>query len=328
MEARRAAVGRPLRIPIPSAPVTPIRVLEGVPFYVDPARSVAEPALKAENAAAFEPLRRFVDGIVDLADGWMVSRPAQPAYAALAMDGLWEWAAADALCGPVNQQGQYERAWTLGSLALAYVKVRGAPGLDPAKLRAVDRWLGHVAAAVEPAYERPRLASSNNNLAYWAGLAVAATGVATGDRALFDWGMVRARLGIAQIRDDGFLPLELDRRARALHYHLFALAPLVMLAELAAANGVPLYDEGHHAIERLASRVIDGLRDPSSFAAVAGAVQEVALPPRRADLAWAEAYFARFHDRRLAAWLAAARPLKDNRLGGDMTAAFGVSVLD
>src|SRR5262249_52902822 len=141
--------------------------------------------------------------------------------------------------------------------------------------------------------------SAANNHAYWAGLAVAAAGAAAQRRALFDWGLARARIGIAQVRADGFLPLELERRSLALHYHLFALAPLVMLAELGAVNGVDLYKEGDGAIRRLADRVIMGLADPAPFAAAAGAAQEIKLPPRGADLAWAEPYFARFRDRRL-----------------------------
>src|SRR5262249_36989713 len=156
-----------------------------------------------------------------------------PAYAALAVDRLAAWAAADALCGTVNHQGEYEREWTLGSLALAYSKVRGAPGLDPARVRAVDAWLARLAAAVQPFYEHPKLVTYSNNRAYWAGLAVAATGAAVGDRALFDWGLSRARIGLRQVTAEGFLPLEVERRALALHYHVFALAPLVMLAELA-----------------------------------------------------------------------------------------------
>ena len=104
---------------------------------------------------------------------------------------------------------------------------------------------------------------------------------------------------------------------------MFALAPLVMLAELAAVNHVSLYEEADGAIGRLAARVIDGWHDPEAFATAAGSKQEM-RPPRGPDLAWAEPYFARFHDRRLAPLLAAARPLRDDRLGGNMTLAFGV----
>ncbi len=102
-----------------------------------------------------------------------------------------------------------------------------------------------------------------------------------------------------------------------------------MLAELAAANGVALYDENDRALHRLADRVIAGLADPSSFERLTGFPQEqLTTPPRAADLAWAEPFHARFPEARLAAWLAAARPIVDVRLGGDLTAAFAPRAVD
>ena len=322
--ARRAVVGRPLPDPGPAPTPRPIRDLIGISYYTDVARSIADPLSKEMNQEAFASLRAFVRQVADLADGWMMSRPAQPAYAVRALELLTVWSRAGALLGTTNQQGEYEREWTLGSLALAYLKLRDAPGLDPAARAEVEAWLVKLAAAVQPHYGHAGRRSSANNHACWAGLAVAAAGAATQNHALFDWGFAQGRIGIAQIRADGFLPLELDRKALALHYHIFALSPLVMLAELAEANGIHLYDEGDGAILRLADRVIAGLGDPSPFAAAAGVAQQISRPPRGADLAWAEPYFARFHAARLAPLLAVARPLRDDRLGGDLTAAFAL----
>jgi len=322
--ARRAVVGRALPDPAPVPIPRPIGDLLGVSYYTDAHHSVADPVSKEKNQEAFAPLRTFVRQVTDLGDRWMESRPAKPAYAVRALELLAVWARAGALLGATNQQGEYEREWTLGSLALAYLRLRDAPGLDRAAGNDVESWLVKIAEVVRTSYGRAGRASSANNHAYWVGLAVAAAGAAAQDRALFDWGLSRARIGIAQIRPDGFLPLELERRGLALHYHLFALAPLVMLAELAGANGVALYKEGDGAIRRLADRVIEGLGDPAAFVAAAGTAQEVKRPPRGPDLAWAEAYYARFHDRRLVPLLEAARPLRDDRLGGDLTLAFGV----
>jgi poly(beta-D-mannuronate) lyase len=327
VNARRAAIGRTLGAPRPSPVPAPIRDLNGVSYYTDASHSVADPALKRKNEEAFAPLRAFVAHVVDLADGWMVSRPAQQAYAAQAVEALAVWARAGALLGQADRQGEYERNWTLAGLALAYLRVRDAPGVDRGACADIEAWLVKLAESVRPNFEHAGRTSAANNHAYWAGLAVGAAGAAAQNRPLFDWGLSRARIGIAQVRPDGFLPLELERKKLALHYHLFALAPLVLTAELAAANGVDLYKEGNGAIRRLADRVIAGLADPAPFAAAAGAAQEVKRPPRGADLAWAEPYFARFRDPRLAPLLAAARPLRDDRLGGDLTAAFGVQDL-
>jgi poly(beta-D-mannuronate) lyase len=328
IETRRAQAGVALPEPrlTPALELAPVRDVDGVSFYVDEHKSVIDPDLQEQNQAALRPLRAFVKEVTRLADGWMVSRPADARYAALAAGALARWATAGALLGAANQQGAYEREWTLGSLALAYLKIRDAPSADAA-VRAnrpsIEGWLCAVARTVEPPYERPGKTSSRNNHAYWTGLAVSAAGIACQDRALFDWGIARARIGIAQVGGDGTLPLELARGRRALHYHVFALAPLVMLAELAAANGVALHDENDHALRRLADRVIAGFADPSSFERLTGFPQEqVTTPPRGADLAWAEPWEARFPDAQLAAWLATARPVVDVRLGGDLTAAF------
>ena len=176
-----------------------------------------------------------------------------------------------------------------------------------------------MALAVEPAYTRPWRTDNRNNHAYWAGLAVAATGDTTGDPALVAWGLRQAELGIAQIRPDGTLPLEMARGARALHYDLFALTPLVMTAEIGLRHGVDLYAARHGALRRLAERALAGLDDPAWFAARAGAPQDAPghLPPE--DVAWMEPYYARFHDPGLEPWLDRLRPIRSARLGGNVT---------
>ncbi|HVZ88879.1 MAG TPA: alginate lyase family protein [Polyangia bacterium] len=324
VNARRATAGRALPPPPPSPVAPPIRDLAGVSYYLGSSHAIVDPVRKQENQQAFAPLRAYVGRVIDLANGWVASRPPQPAYATRAVEALARWARDGSLLGTTNQQGVYERAWTLSGLALAYLQIRDVPSVDPAARAAVDAWLVQVAEAVRLANDHPGRMSSQNNHAYWAGLGVAATGAATQSRPLFAWGIERARIGLGQIHPDGFLPLELGRRQLAFHYHQFALAPLVMLAELGRANGIDLYGENNGALRKLADRVIDGWRDPAPFAAAAGVTQEMKMPPRGADLAWAEPYYARFHDRRLVPLLAAARPLRDDRLGGDLTGAFGV----
>jgi poly(beta-D-mannuronate) lyase len=313
--------------PAPGQRVSPIRDLLGVSFYIDKNHSVVDPEKKRQNEAAVGPVRAFVATVTDLADGWMRSSPAKPEYAAVALEELSGWAASGALLGEVNKQGSYERKWTLGSLALAFLKIREAPGLDGAKIAEVRDWIAKVAYAVIPPYEDAENSASRNNHAYWAGLAVAASGVVANDRRLFDWGISRARIGIASVRADGTLPLEMERASLALHYHAFALPPLVMLAEIGAANGLHLYDENDGALRRLADRVIRGMEEPRDFDRLAGVAQEfpLATHPKASYVAWGEAYYARFRDPRLLKWLASgSRPFVDERLGGDQTLAFGV----
>ena len=51
------------------------------------------------------------------------------------------------------------------------------------------------------------------------------------------------------------------RGQRALHYHLFAIAPLVTMAELAQANGDDLYGYDHSRLKLLVSVSVSGLND-------------------------------------------------------------------
>jgi poly(beta-D-mannuronate) lyase len=151
-------------------------------------------------------------------------------------------------------------------------------------------------------------------------MAVAAVGIATNDRGLFEWGLAQYRLGVEQIQDDGTLPLELMRRGRALHYHLYALAPLVMLAEMGERNGILLYQEQHGRLHRLVNRVVQGVSNPQVFAHLANAVQIDPMPPRGGSgLAWVEIWLARSPNPKLTEWIVNRRPVIDPRLGGNLT---------
>src|SRR5262249_18572681 len=150
-----------------------------------------------------------------------------------------------------------------------------------------------------------------NNHLYWAALAAAATGIAADDRALFDWAVARYRFALTQIDADGALPQELARASRARHYHLFALAPLVMVAELGASNGLDLYAEHDGALHRLVARVVGSPDDPAWFERRTGHPQERGEALTGWSLAWAEPYYARFHNARLVPYLARLRPARN-----------------
>ena len=138
----------------------------------------------------------------------------------------------------------------------------------------------------------------------------------TGDRKDFDWGVAAYRNGVSQIAADGTLPLEMGRGARALHYHLYALAPLVLIAEFGEDNGLPLYAENHHAIERLVYASVAGLDDPAPFAKQTGIAQEHDSHPGGDALAWAPPYLARFPDATLQRYVGQAPTLFSLYLGG------------
>jgi poly(beta-D-mannuronate) lyase len=299
-------------------PAVPIVDLDLPSYYSDAARSVIDLERSRLTAERAKPVRLFLAQMASVADR---AHAGDEAAAGCALDRMAHWAGAGALTGEMTQQGVYEMTWTTAGLALAYLKLRNVPGLDAAKQKTVEAWLGRLAAKIRPPFDRPNRIDSRNNHAYWAGLAVAAVGVATDKEPLLEWGVERYRVGLNEIAEDGTLPLELARRGRALHYHLFALSPLVLMAELGAANGLDLYEEYDGALHRLVRRAVEAIDDRKGFSALAGANQ---VPLRLAgdEAAWLAPYSVRFDDADVRRLAAAARTIRAPRLGGDLGAAF------
>src|SRR3546814_2632813 len=152
-----------------------------------------------------------------------------------------------------------------------------------------------------------------------------AAAVVTQDAEAFDWSVGVFRQALSAIQPDGVLPLEMMRRRKALHYHQFALGPLVMMAETMTRNGGPdAYVWNDNRLHRLAMLVVAGLEDPEWFAGRAGEKQDMAVTIKTTQLAWMEPWQARFPEPRLVPWLQKYRPLDAHRLGGDLSFLFGV----
>jgi poly(beta-D-mannuronate) lyase len=135
-----------------------------------------------------------------------------------------------------------------------------------------------------------------NNHYYWAGFAVMGAAVSSNDRALYEWAQDTFDDAVSRVTPDGTLPLEMERGQRALHYHLFALGPIIMLAEFGEANDEDLYASRDHAVQRLADRTISGLVNNSYFSEKAGVTQDT--PAARGldsdDIVWMVPYLRRF----------------------------------
>ncbi len=295
--------------------------LEG--FYVDRAFSVVDPEKARKMAEITRPLGILSYEVAHASDVWLLGSPPPPEPAKCALTMLDSWATADALLGRLDTaDAQHQRRWTLCGLALAYLKIRAQPGLDPAAKGRIEGWFTKLANASTAYYGKwPRNAYTNH--IHWWALGLAATGVATADNTMFDHGITIYRTAMEDIQPDGTLPLEMARKSHALGYHVFALTPLVMIAELGEANGLKLYDEQGGAIHRLAKRVQAGLDDPAWFAARAGAEQEYNGKPDKFSYVWAEPYYARFPDPALGRKIEAGRPWFYAWLGGSTTDDFG-----
>jgi poly(beta-D-mannuronate) lyase len=323
VERRRVLLGKPMTGFGCRAVVPPVHDLDIPGYYTDKSFTVIDPVKQRQASDIVRPLSAFTWELAKLSDAWMLTRPARPEPAQCVLNWLDAWASADALLGRMVQaDAQHQRKWTLCGMTLDYLKVRGSADLDPGAKARVERWFPRVADAAAEYYARWGRAGYNNHI-IWLALGMTAAGVAANDHALFDRGITICRDWMEEIQPDGTLPKELDRKGLAFGYHVFSLAPLVMIAEIGAANGLDLYAEKGGAVHRLANCVLKGLADPAWFAAKAGAAQHDDNKVTPFTFVWAEPYYARFPDPALGRQIAANRPLFYATLGGSVTDAFG-----
>lgn len=323
--ARREAQGSTLLPFACRAIPSPVVDVSGEVFYrPGSGNSIVDEAARARDAAIAKPVNDYMAFVVRTADDYMRSRPADPVRAQCVLDWLDTWAKAGALLGQANQQGRYLRNWTQADLAIAWLTIRDAPGLDRDAKARVTSWLTQLGQRVNQDF---RNSPDRNNHLYWAAVSAVSAASISNDRALFDWGIAAALSGLADIQPDGTLPRELSRREKALGYHVFAMQALVLVATFAARNGIDLWHEHDGALLRLGDLLVHALQDPSIMDQKAGYPQSTADLqgwPSKAALSWAEPYYAATRDPRLVPLLRAFRPaIGTTRNGGDMTLAFG-----
>ena len=285
-------------------------------YYSDSAHSVVDPTRLRAYRQTVAPYHHAAQYIVVMADRYRTD--GDVAVADCAARWLDRFAADGVLTGTMSSnQADYVQGWMLGAFAVAWLKIRPAErAIDPAVRARVTSWLAQVADDIRRYYQ-PRIGKTDarNNHRYWAGFEVMAAGIAADRPDLFDWGVTSFEIGADQIAADGTLPLEMARRSLALHYYLFAAAPLVAMAELAAANGVDLYTRNDHALARLVDRAVAGIDAPDWFAATAGVAQEPVRPDAD-NIAWAELFARRFPNPKLSELLTSTQSRSVLYLGG------------
>jgi len=296
----------------------PVRDLAVPQFYVDPPiYSRVDPERLAARNAAIQPLHTLVRTVTENADRWASSNPPAGRFAACAAASLDGAARAESLLGTVDVQGSYERKWMWCGLALAHLKLETAPEYDASAQARVGAWFARAFHVLRVHYDRPPYGMPSdrlNNHMTWAGLTAMAIALAAQDRKAWVWGLSRMERTLAQIDADGYLPLELMRRSKAWHYHIFAVAPLAMGAVLARPNGVDLADARFH---RLARRTFGAYADPAAFVARTGSAQDIW--GARPDVGWLELYAGAFGHVEALSLLQGRRPQRHVWLGGDLT---------
>lgn len=318
--ARRAADREAPPAPCPAVP-PPVLDLEATSYYSDARATIIDPDRLARNRAQVKPLNDFMALIADQTTQALSSTGAQRAEASACVITLLDgWASRNALSGRFNAQGASHRRWVINAIAIDFLAVTAAGDPDAAATARVRQWFGRIGREIVSSIGRIQ-----NNHLYWAAAAAASTGVASGDRQLLSWATLQMREGLSEVTEQGALPREIARGARALNYHIFAIEPLLQVIILARANGWEPSPQDVEALHRLSGLIARNLSATDEFGALAGVPQKwdgmtdfavswaalmaTALPP--ADCALAK--------------LAAERPtLKSAYLGGNIRLLYPV----
>jgi poly(beta-D-mannuronate) lyase len=286
-------------------------------FYSDRKSSIIDPVKQKAYAESSGPYKRLGDEAVNAADAYRTTGSRAAAQCALK---LLSTAAADGVfTGKMSsRQAYYVQGWVIGAAAIAYLKIRNSGVVQPQSHAALAAWMKSVARQTMDFYDAARSSGeARNNHLYWAGVEIAAIAIATDDRNLFDWAIATYKDGVQQITPEGTLPLEMRRGQRALHYHLYAIAPLVYLAEFGKDNGLDLFAENEFALKRLVDRSIAGLNGSGYFDQQSGVPQDTPKgPPTAEEISWARIYVHNFPDPVISNLLAQAASLSYMYLGG------------
>lgn len=287
-------------------------------YYVDSHASVIDQTKFDAFQKASEPSAHFSQYVTLAADAYLATGSKPAATCAYALLGAA--AKADAWAGKMpGYQGVYLQNWLLSAVGIAYLKVRGSSAGSAEQDAEIQQWFKHLAIRVREFFDaeiqRVGIEEENNHL-YWAGLAVAAEAIADDDNDAGGWAMMTYKTGVDAIQPDGSLRAELNRGQMALHYNLYALAPLIMLAELAEANDIDAYAEDDGAIHRLVKFCLTGLQDPTILEKRTGVKQVVSRPYSGSDIGWAVPYVKRFPNSQLSALIAKAPWVRSTNWGG------------
>ncbi len=296
----------------------PDLVTDGFYRLDDPTHSIIDPVRQEAYRKSSEGIKSVGMAVVKAADDYRTSGSRQAAQCAMAQ--ILTLAKDRSFAGKMSSnQAFYVQGWIAGAVAIAYLKMREMGFATSEQNLVIATWLqsvGDQSMAYYDAHREKGNGDAQNNHLYWAGVEIGAIGVVANNRKDFDWAMATYDNGVNQILPAGTLPLEMARAGRALHYHLYALAPLVLLAEFGEANNLDLYAHANGAIHRLVKVSITGVQDPTLFVKATGMPQEISQPLSGDQIGWAPPYLHRFPDPVLQRYVSAAPTLSVFYLGG------------
>lgn len=286
-------------------------------------RSKLDEESDAEVDAALKDADSFIRQITGLANDARANPGIAAFNAACVVEGVHDWAAADAFGKLETDNAKMTYAARVGGIASAYRQVRDlADGLSNEKA-VIEAWLkknGDFLIAYWDNDAPPK--AKLGNLRLWAAYAVTEIALIVKSQDYINWAFASHRAVLATVSEDGSMPYEMRRGKYALHYQLHALAPLSASAALICHNDYRYSADEEAVIAKAVGFALAGIEDPSKVAEIAGVYQSV--PQGLAEqepftIAWLEAYLSLVTDGDLDRKLAPLRPLSNSKLGGNLT---------
>lgn len=237
-----------------------------------------------ETARIGTLIRDYIGGMATAANQFQRAKSPEQARLDLACIDQWleAWAKAGALrSSDASGTGVASRKWALAAISSTLLKTQALSG-GAFQLSAVQkRWLLQLAEQVVAEHQprhRPGFAYFNNH-DYWAGWAVAATGMLVERDDLLAWADTNLRRALDQATpsasaDARYLPLEVARAQLAADYSNYAMVPLVLLAETAEHNGRPLNADERQRLQQLANFTARAVLEPDRLPELEGRKQK------------------------------------------------------
>jgi poly(beta-D-mannuronate) lyase len=237
-----------------------------------------------ETARIAELIKGYIGALVTASNQFERAKDAEQARLDLACIDQWldAWAKGDALRNPdASGTGIASRKWALAAIASTLLKVQALGG-GAFELNAAQRgWLqglGEQVIAEHTPRQRPDFAYFNNH-DYWAGWAVAATGMLLGRDDFLAWADINLRRGLSQATpsasaDARYLPLEVARAQLGADYSNYAMVPLTLLVETAEHNGRALSAQERQTFEQLANFTARAVLEPKALPELDGRKQK------------------------------------------------------
>lgn len=285
-------------------PYTIVYTLDANSFYNDAHHSIIDPVLKKKHDDAVKPLENFIRSIAKMSDKYIQDPVKNLSEGSCANAWILSWAKQNAMLGEMKTNQSYsERKWMLAGIGLVYGKTRAI--IKPDENLIIETWLKKLADLTM--LHSDQYKGTRNNHYYWEGLAVGVVAAITKDSKYLSWSKQVFSNAMDKIQKDGSLIEEMNRGKRAIHYHAFATAPLVVMSSI--------LDLQSDKLKELVRFTYLAVSNPETIEKRLGVKQDVITP---SNLGWLLVYIRRNPDAEISNFLKAKSPLYTSKLGGDL----------